>query len=87
LKHVLIVDEDIDPNDSTEVEWAFATRFQGDRRLVVKAGETGSSLDPSSDPETRRTTKVGFDATKPLHVKGKNFEKAKFPEVDWREFT
>jgi UbiD family decarboxylase len=87
LKHVLIVDEDIDPNDSTEVEWAFATRFQGDRGLVVKAGETGSSLDPSSDPETRRTTKVGFDATKPLHVKGKNFEKAKFPEVDWREFT
>lgn len=87
LKHVLIVDEDIDPNDSTEVEWAFATRFQGDRGLVVRAGETGSSLDPSSDPETRRTTKVGFDATKPLHVKGKNFEKAKFPEVDWREFT
>lgn len=87
LKHVLIVDEDIDINDSTEVEWAFATRFQGDRGLVVRAGETGSSLDPSSDPETRRTTKVGFDATKPLHVKGKNFEKAKFPEVDWREFT
>jgi UbiD family decarboxylase len=87
LKHVLIVDEDIDPNDSTEVEWAFATRFQGDRGLVVKVGETGSSLDPSSDPETRRTTKVGFDATKPLHVEGKNFERAKFPEVDWRKFT
>ena len=76
LKHVLIVDEDINLSDSTEVEWAFATRFQGDRGLVVKTGETGSSLDPSSDPETRRTTKVGFDATKPLNVKGKNFEKA-----------
>ena len=24
---------------------------------------------------------------KPLEVKGKNFEKAKFPEVDWRRFT
>jgi len=87
LKHVLIVDEDIDPGDPAEVEWAFATRFQGDRGLVVRASETGSSLDPSANPETRRTTKVGFDATKPLHAKGKNFEKAKFPEVDWREFT
>lgn len=87
LKHVLIVDEDIDPTDPMDVEWAFATRFQGDRGLVVKAGETGSSLDPSADPVTRKTTKVGFDATKPLEVKGKNFEKAKFPEVDWRRFT
>ena len=87
LKHVLIVDEDIDPTNPMDVEWAFATRFQGDRGLVIKAGETGSSLDPSADPETRKTTKVGFDATKPLEVKGKNFEKAKFPEVDWRKFT
>ena len=44
---------------------------------MVKVGETGSSLDPSADPETRKTAKVGFDATKPLEVKGKNFEKAK----------
>jgi UbiD family decarboxylase len=87
MKHVLIVDEDINITDPMEVEWAFATRFQGDRGLVIKAGETGSSLDPSADPVTRKTTKVGFDATKPLEVKGKNFEKAKFPEVDWTKFT
>jgi 3-polyprenyl-4-hydroxybenzoate decarboxylase len=43
--------------------------------------------DPSADPETRKTAKVGFDATKPFEVEGKNFEKAKFPEVDWRRFT
>jgi len=87
LKHVLVVDDDIDPTDPMEVEWAFATRFQGHRGLVIKPGEIGSSLDPSADPETRKTTKLGFDATKPLEVKGKNFEKAKFPEVDWRKFT
>lgn len=86
LKHVLIVDEDVDANNPMEVEWAFATRFQGDRGLVVKVGEVGSSLDPSADPETRKTAKLGFDATKPLQVKGKNFEKARFPEVDWRKF-
>jgi len=87
MKHVMIVDEDINITDPMDVEWAFATRFQGDRGLVIKPGETGSSLDPSADPETRKTTKVGFDATKPLEVKGKNFEKAKFPEVDWGKFT
>ncbi len=87
LKHVLIVDEDIDFNDPMEVEWAFATRFQGDRGLVVKEGEVGSSLDPSADSETRKTAKVGFDATKPLQVKGKNFEKSKFRELDWTKFT
>ena len=87
LKHVLIVDEDINLTDPMDVEWAFATRFQGDRGLVIKRGETGSSLDPSADPQTRKTTKVGFDATKPLEVKGKNFEKAKFPELDLRKFT
>jgi UbiD family decarboxylase len=86
LKHVFIVDEDINPTDPMDVEWAFATRFQGDRGLVIKTGETGSSLDPSADPQTRKTTKVGFDATKPLEVKGKNFEKAKFPQIDWRKF-
>lgn len=87
LKHVIIVDDDINIIDPSEVEWAFATRFQADRGLVLKPGETGSSLDPSADPQTRKTAKVGFDATKPLEVKGKNFEKVKFPEIDWRKFT
>lgn len=87
LKHVTVVDEDINIHDPSEVEWAFATRFQGDRGLVVKTGEVGSSLDPSAEPETRKTTKVGFDATKPLIAKGKKFEKAKFTEVDWRKFS
>jgi 2,5-furandicarboxylate decarboxylase 1 len=85
LKHVLIVDDDIDIANPMDVEWAFATRFQGDRGLVVKKREAGSSLDPSADPVTRETTKVGFDATKPLQTKGKNFEKAKLPEVNWKE--
>jgi UbiD family decarboxylase len=64
LKHVWVVDEDIDPRDPREVEWAMATRFQGDRGMVVRR-ERGSSLDPSADPETAVTTKVGFDLTIP----------------------
>jgi len=60
-----VVDEDINPRNPEEVEWAMATRFQGDRGMVVKR-ERGSSLDPSADPETGLTTKVGFDLTIPF---------------------
>ena len=33
VKHVIVVDEDVDIHDSDEVEWAVATRFQADRDL------------------------------------------------------
>ncbi|MCI0519064.1 MAG: UbiD family decarboxylase [Chloroflexi bacterium] len=78
-KHVFVVDEDIDIYNPLEVEWAFATRFQGDVDMVVRPRETGSSLDPSSEPGTHLTTKIGFDLTKPLAAKGKSFEKALYP--------
>jgi UbiD family decarboxylase len=64
MKHVFIVDEDIDINDPNEVEWAMATRFQG-KRGIKMFEEKGSSLDPSSDMETQMTTKMGFDLTMP----------------------
>ena len=86
-KHVFVVDEDIDIYDPQQVEWALATRFQGDRGLVIKDKERGSSLDPSAEPGTHFTTKIGFDLTKPLQSTGKTFEKVKFPEVDLSRFT
>jgi len=86
LKHVFIVDGDIDICNPLEVEWAMAMRFQGDRNLVIKAKEVGSSLDPSADPKTSETTKVGFDLTKPLIAKGKAFGKAEFPEVELQKY-
>jgi UbiD family decarboxylase len=52
MKHVWIVDSDIDVTNPQSVEWAMATRFQGDSGLVIKTGVKGSSLDPSSNPET-----------------------------------
>jgi 2,5-furandicarboxylate decarboxylase 1 len=82
LKHVVIVDEDINVDDMAEVEWAIATRVQGDKDLVVKSKQTGSSLDPSADAHTYETSKVGIDATKPLIAKGKNFEKAGWKRID-----
>lgn len=82
LKHVFVVDPDVNPYDPLEVEWALATRFQADADLVLKAAEKGSSLDPSADPATSRTAKCGFDCTKPLGEESRRFEKAAFPACD-----
>ena len=85
-KHVFIVDKDIDIYDPLSVEWAMATRFQGDSRMILKDKEPGSSLDPSAKPGTKMTTKMGFDFTKPLVVKGKSFDLADFPKVDVNKY-
>jgi 2,5-furandicarboxylate decarboxylase 1 len=81
-KHVYIVDRDIDIYDPQQVEWAMATRFQGDRDLIIRNKEPGSSLDPSAETGTHLTTKMGFDLTKPIISHGKSFERAPFPQVD-----
>jgi len=64
MKHVFIVDDDINIHDPNEIEWAMATRFQADKNMITRR-EKGSSLDPSSDMETQMTCKVGFDLTIP----------------------
>jgi UbiD family decarboxylase len=85
-KHVFVVDQDIDIYNPLEVEWAMATRFQGDRQMVVLAKEPGSSLDPSAEAGTHLTTRIGFDLTKPLESRGKSFDKAAFPRVDLSKY-
>jgi 2,5-furandicarboxylate decarboxylase 1 len=85
-KHVFIVDKDINIYDPLSVEWAMATRFQGDVKMVIKDKEPGSSLDPSAEPGTKMTTKIGFDLTKPLIAKGKSFDIAEFPKVDIKKY-
>jgi len=86
LKHVVIVDDDIDVDNPAEVEWAIATRVQADRDLVVKTKQKGSSLDPSADPNTYDTAKMGIDATKPLLAHGKNFDKAGWKKMNPEEY-
>jgi len=86
LKHVFVVDDDIDIHNPNEVEWAMATRFQGDRDLVMRR-EKGSSLDPSSDLKTRETTKMGFDLTIPWGRDPKDFKKPELPmKLDLKEY-
>lgn len=85
-KHVFVVDADIDIYNPLEVEWAMATRFQGDKDMVIYDRFPGSSLDPSAAPGTHETTRIGFDLTRPLEAKGKSFERAPFPRVELERF-
>ncbi|MDC0033079.1 UbiD family decarboxylase [Alphaproteobacteria bacterium] len=65
VKHVFVVDDDIDVTSDEQIEWALSTRFQADRDLVVQSGFRVLPLDPSLDG--RRTgSKAGFDLTLPF---------------------
>ncbi len=66
MKHVVVVDEDIDIFDERDVEWAMATRFNASKDLYVFPNQRGSSLDPSSP--NSKTTKLGIDATAPAGI-------------------
>jgi anhydromevalonate phosphate decarboxylase len=61
LKHVLVVDTDIDIYDPADLEYAIATRFRGDQDAIMYPNVRGSTLDPRSSDGI--TTKVGIDAT------------------------
>jgi UbiD family decarboxylase len=87
MKHVFVVDDDIDISNPNEIEWAMATRFQGDKDMVVLPNQKGSSLDPSSNLETAETTKIGFDLTIPSGRDPKDFKKPELPmDVDVEEY-
>ncbi|MBI4318797.1 MAG: UbiD family decarboxylase [Chloroflexi bacterium] len=63
IKHAFVFDEDVDIFDEREVLLALATRFQGDRDIVVVENCVGPVLDPSGAGILG--AKVGFDCTKP----------------------
>ena len=88
LKHVFLVDEDVDCFDMKDVIWAMTTRFQADKDLITIPGVQCHPLDPSNDPaynaELRGrgiACKAIFDCTVPFDQKDR-FERARFMEVD-----
>src|SRR5579863_10388864 len=64
-KHVFAFDPDIDVFSDAESDWAFATRFQADRDLIVGSGFRVVPLDPSL-AGARTGAKLGFDCTIPF---------------------
>lgn len=63
VKHVFVVDDDIDIFNNEQMEWALATRFQADRDLVIQTGLRAIPLDPSLNG-AGTGAKAGFDLTK-----------------------
>lgn len=85
LKHVWVVDTDVDIYDPMQVEWALATRFQADRDLVVLESQPGSSLDPSGvhvPGQKSRTAKMGLDCTIPWGADKGKFRRGQYGAVD-----
>ncbi len=90
LKHVFLVDEDVDIFDMSDVMWAMTTRFQGDRDFIAIPGVHTHVLDPSNDPAYDPSClvhgmgcKAIFDCTVPFTMK-EQFERSKFLELDPR---
>lgn len=86
LKHVVVVDEDIDVWNPTDVEWAIATRVQGDRDVFVIPNARAKPLDPSlpvTPPGVVPTgAKVGIDATIGEGIPRERFERISYAYAD-----
>jgi len=65
VKHVFVVDDDIDVFSDAQMDWAMATRFQANRDIVQAEGFRTVPLDPSL-LGSRTGSKAGFDLTFPF---------------------
>ena len=87
LKHVVLVDEDVDIFDTNDVLWAMTTRYQGDVSTVFIPGVRCHPLDPSQSPDFSPSIpdhgiscKTIFDCTVPWRMKDR-FTRAPFATV------
>lgn len=92
LKHVFLVDEDVDLFDMNDVLWAMNTRFQGDVDVITIPGVRCHPLDPSNDPAFSPSIrdhgiacKTIFDCTVPFDLK-ENFIRARFMDIDRKKW-
>ena len=88
LKHVFLVDEDVDPFDIKDVMWAMTTRFQADLDLITIPGVQCHPLDPSNQPEYSSHIRARGVRCKAILIvllpfdQKARFERAKFMDVD-----
>jgi len=65
VKHVIVVDSDVDVFREEEVLWAIATRVQADQDVDIIRNVKGATLDPSQTDDIL-TAKMIIDATRPV---------------------
>jgi gallate decarboxylase subunit C len=92
LKHVIVVDDDIDIFNMNDVMWAMTTRYQGDIDTVFIPAVRGHALDPSATPEFNQllrgvgiTCKTIFDCTVPWGLE-ERFTRSQFIDVDLSKY-
>lgn len=89
LKHVWVVDTDVDIYNPADVEWALATRFQADTDLVIFERQSGSSLDPSGihvPGQKSLTAKMGLDCTIPWGGEPAKFIRGAYGTVNLKDY-
>jgi 4-hydroxy-3-polyprenylbenzoate decarboxylase len=62
VKRIVVVDDDIDPWDTEQVEWAMATRAKPDRDVLIVPGVRADRSEPLEANGV--ITKLGIDATR-----------------------
>jgi len=92
LKHVILVDDDVDLFDTDDVLWAMTTRYQGDVSTVLVPGVRCHALDPTQSreynpmlPADGTTCKTVFDCTVPVRMRDR-FRRAEFARVELPEY-
>ena len=67
VKHVFIVDDDVDVFSDEQMEWAMSTRFRAGSDILIATGYPGFYMDPTRDAQGL-VDKAGFDLTAPYGV-------------------
>ena len=93
LKHVILVDDDVDIYDTNDVMWAMTTRYQGDVSTMFIPGgavpRARSLGHPGVQSHAARPSasccKTIFDCTVPWGLK-ERFERSQFMDVDLEKY-
>ena len=92
LKHVFLVDEDVDPFSLNDVMWAMTTRYQADVDTIFLPGTRYHRNDPSAAVRYSATVgadgaacKAIFDCTVPFEMK-ERFRRPEFLELNVRDY-
>ena len=94
-KHAIVVDDDIDISDPTQVEWARTFRVQADRDVIVISDAQAKHVDPSVRPwelakgQLPMTAKMGIDATIPEGIPPMYYERIRhawLDDVSWDDY-
>jgi len=67
FKHIIVVDEDIDPWDAGQVNWSLAWRVKASEDIKIWKNHRGSPIDPRQEPGRKGYwDRVLIDATRPF---------------------